>query len=70
MQTIGEHQKSQNNKARCRQKRQNRKRKHNNSDAARLFRFILRELSKHLSHILIEHLPIYQHFSGTRPKVV
>lgn len=55
MQTIRERQKTQYHKARRRQKRQNRKRKHNNSDAARLFRFILRELSKHLPHILIEH---------------
>ena len=55
MQTIRERQKTQYNKARRRQKRQNRKRKRNNSDAARLFRFILRELSKRMSHILIEH---------------
>jgi hypothetical protein len=55
MQTIRERQKTQYNKARRRQKRQNQKRKRNNSDAARLFRFILRELSKHLPHILIEH---------------
>jgi hypothetical protein len=55
MQTIRERQKTQYNKARRRQKRQNRKRKRNNSDAARLFRFILRELSKRMSPILIEH---------------
>lgn len=55
MQTIRERQKTQYNKARRRQKRQNRKRKRNNSDAARLFRFILRELSKRMPHILIEH---------------
>ena len=55
MQTIRERQKTRYNKARRRQKRQNRTRKRNNSDAARLFRFILRELSKHLPHILIDH---------------
>ena len=55
MQTIRERQKTQYNKACRRQKRQNKKRKRNNSDAARLFRFILRELSKHMSPILIEH---------------
>ena len=55
MQTIRDRQKTQYHKARRRDKRQNRKRNHNNSDAARLFRFILRELSKHLPHILIDH---------------
>jgi hypothetical protein len=55
MQINRERQKTQYNKAHRRQKRQGRKRKRNNSDAARLFRFILRELSKHLPHILIEH---------------
>lgn len=55
MQTNRGRQKTQYNKARRRQKRQNKKRKRNNSDAARLFRFILRELSKQLPHILIEH---------------
>lgn len=55
MQTRRERQKTQYNKARRRQKRQNKKRKRNNSDAARLFRFILRELSKHMPHLIIEH---------------
>lgn len=55
MQSIRERQKTQYHKARRRQKRQDKKRKRNNSDAARLFRFILRELSKHLPHILLEH---------------
>jgi len=55
MQTVRERQKTQYHKARRRQKRQDKKQKRNNSDAARLFRFIMRELSKHLPHILLEH---------------
>lgn len=55
MQTIQERQKRQYEKAQRRQKRQHKKKKRNNSDAARLFRFIMRELSKHMPHILIEH---------------
>jgi len=55
MQTIRERQKRQYEKTQRRQKRQNKKKKRNYSDAARLFRFIMREMSKHMPHILIEH---------------
>lgn len=55
MQTTQERQKSQYNKACRRQKRQNKKRRRNNSDGARLFRFVLRELTKHSPQMLIEH---------------
>jgi len=50
-----ERQKRQHEKTQRRQKRQKKKKKRNYSDAARLFRFIVRELSKHMPDILIEH---------------
>jgi hypothetical protein len=55
MQTIRKRYETHRNQAERRQKRQNKKKKRHNSDAARLFRFILRELTKRLPHLLIEH---------------
>jgi len=55
MQTCRERQKTQQKKADRRRKRLSQGRKRNNSDAARLFRFILRALTQHLPEIIIEH---------------
>ena len=55
MQTSRERQKTQFKKASRRRKRLGQGRKRNNSDAARLFRFVLRELTQHLPKIMVEH---------------
>jgi hypothetical protein len=55
MQTSRERQKSQFKKASRRRKRLSQGPKRNNSDAARLFRFVLRELSQHLPEMMVEH---------------
>jgi len=55
MQTNRERQKTQFKKASRRRKRLRQGRKRNNSDAARLFRFVLRKLTKHLPDIMVDH---------------
>jgi len=55
MQTTRERYDTQRKQAERRRKRNKNGKKQNNSDAARLFRFILKELNKHLEHILLEH---------------
>jgi hypothetical protein len=55
MQTSRERQQNQFKKTSRRQKRLNKNRKRNNSDAARLFRFVMQQLSQYLPDIMVEH---------------
>ena len=55
MQSTQEGYETQRKQAERRRKRTQKGKKRNNSDAARLLRFILKELSKHVAHILLEH---------------
>jgi hypothetical protein len=55
MQTVQERQKTQLKKSSRRRKRQSQGKNQNNSDAARLFRFVQGELDKRLGQILVDH---------------